>query len=373
MKGKIFLFLVCGAALPAAAAPNAPLKCGANQEKVWVYDNLKTFDVAARLNCGTPVELIALENGFVRVRTSEGREGYVPAEALPSDKVAALGPAAALAVQPAAQDAPNIANSPNIAKPAPTATAQADVANPIVSTQIIAESAPIPAPAVAIAPALAAAPVHPLLRPQAENSSAASVKAPVLVQSAVPQSTVTLKPLSLLKPADYTTVIKKPVANLDDEDDLEIDSVVREDLSACNVFFSAYGVTPMQNKWIADDRRKKFPSVCPAPEPSMVDYVVIFTHDMNFFTTTLPEPIHTDANGFSDWTPVTSADSTLIPSDSLDRSHREYAWVFHVKRGTFDPAKFTSRRRPQFTKTERASSKVIEDAVQFMAGNVADR
>src|SRR5215831_2603184 len=350
MKEKIFLLLVCGAALPASAAPNAPLKCGANQEKVWVYDNLKTFDVAARLNCGTSVELIALENGFVRVRTNNGSEGYVPAENLPADQVAALAINDARTTQPVAKDVANIANSPNTAKPGPTITAQADVARPIVSKQIIAESAPIPAPAIAIAP--------------------------VLVQGTVPQPAVASKPLSLLKPADYTKVIKKPALALDDEDDRETDSVVREDLSACNVFFSAYGVTPMQYKWIADDRSKKFPSICPAPEPSMVDYVVIFTHDMNFFTTTLPEPIHTDANGFSDWTPVTSADSTLIPTDTLDRAHREYAWVFHVKRGTFDPSKFTSRRRPQFTKTEssgRASSKTIEDAVQFMAGNVADR
>jgi len=103
----------------------------------------------------------------------------------------------------------------------------------------------------------------------------------------------------------------------------------------------------------------------------MVDYVVIFTHDMNYFTTTLPETIHTDQNGFSDWSPVTSVDDTQIPASLLDRAHREYAWVFRVHRGTFDPGKFTSRRRPQYTKTESRSTKSIEAAMDFMAENGA--
>ena len=167
--------------------------------------------------------------------------------------------------------------------------------------------------------------------------------------------------------------LRKPEFSDDDEDTPEAVSTT-DDLSACSVYFSAYGVTPMQQKWIADERKKRFPGVCPAPEPSMVDYVVIFTHDMDYFTTTLPDPIHTDRNGFSDWSPVTATDDTMIPVSSLDKARHEYAWVFRVHRGTFDPSKFTSRRKPQFTKTEsnsHASSKSIEDAMQFISGNTS--
>jgi hypothetical protein len=476
MKRTILLLAGLGFAAPAFAAPAVPVKCGANMERVWVYDDLSSLDVSARLKCGTPVDVIGLEKGYVKVRTADGNEGYVPADAIPSSELTVLTTAAAaaspvptpasaaqanrqqytVAAQPIAQPvpqqvaqmvpahdvAPMMAANRVSAAPAPapapvpapavvSAPAPAPVVNvvpspptaPAPATPPAQQSnpapsyvpAPIPAPAPSALPATHAT-AAPVTQPHvvAAKSAPAPKPAPVVPapqpvatvamvtprpvtagtsavasqrQAPREEATLTIGPVSEPAPAaapmPMATVVKaadvtsstnllavRKAEYSDDDESLPQTAAPAADLASCSVYFSAYGVTPMQDKWIAGDLRKKFPGVCPAPEPSLVDYVVIFTHDMDFFTTTLPDPIHTDRNGFSDWSPVTAVDSTAIPISELDKAHREYAWVFRVHRGSFDPSKFTSRRRPQFTKAEssfHASSRTIEDAMQFIS------
>ena len=84
---------------------------------------------------------------------------------------------------------------------------------------------------------------------------------------------------------------------------------------------------------------KDCPDVCPVPDPSKVDFVIIFTHDVDFFSTTMPEPVH-KSNGFSDFTPITPIDTALVPESEADKAHREYVWIFQFPKGTFDPASF---------------------------------
>jgi len=142
---------------------------------------------------------------------------------------------------------------------------------------------------------------------------------------------------------------------------------------SCQTFFSAYGLTPAQAKWIAQNRKKRFANVCPAAGPAQVDYVIIFSHDTDFYGTTMPSPVHTDKNGFSDFSPLTMIDTAVIPLSEADKARREYVWVFQMKRGSFDPSKFSPRRRYQFSKAEansltasHASSRSVEDAFHFM-------
>lgn len=141
---------------------------------------------------------------------------------------------------------------------------------------------------------------------------------------------------------------------------------------ACGTYFSAYGLSPLQYKWIVDNRQKKYPGICPASVPGKVDFVVILTHDVGFYNSTMPNPVHIDRNGFSDWNPMTRADDTVVSAYALDKSKHEYVWVFQMKRGAFDPAKFSPRRRPQFTKVEsnglgsHAAPRSMDDAFQFM-------
>jgi hypothetical protein len=142
---------------------------------------------------------------------------------------------------------------------------------------------------------------------------------------------------------------------------------------ACQIFFSAYGLTPDQFKWLAQNRKKKFQNVCPAPDTSSVDFVIIFTHDVDFYGNTLPAAVHTDKNGFSDFSPMTMLDTTVTPMSQAEKARREYVYVFKMKHGAFDPGRFSPRRRYQFTKAEsnsltssHASARTVEDAFHFM-------
>ena len=125
-------------------------------------------------------------------------------------------------------------------------------------------------------------------------------------------------------------------------------------------------------KWIAQNRKKLFSSLCPAPDPSKVAFVIIFTHDVDFVSTTMPEPVH-KSNGFSDFTPMAPIDTALVPESEVDKAQREYVWIFQFPKGTFDPASFSPRRQYQFSKMEtnspgsKGSLKAVEDAFRFVA------
>jgi len=434
MRRMILVLVALGFSVPASATPNVALKCPANEDRVWVYDNMTTWDVTAHLKCGTLVAVLGGEKGYVRVRTADGNEGYVPADAVPSSELAhvivVLHPAPVITVAEAARVNERTENAQSAAAPQITQVAPSNVAGVPHPVEVArAEGMPAPAgqpptpanPAPPAAAAPPAAPVPPARSPAQESQPAPAhvpepVQAPAPVPSVppvtrassatraqsyahptpapsvLPREDVTLvvedmntpvPPPALepapkvVKAANFMTITRKRSSiashthdySDDDEDLPDADAVPAEDPSVCSVYFSLYGVTPMQYKWIADERNKEFPGVCPAPEPSMVDYVVIFTHDLDSFITTLPDPIHTDSNGFSDWTPVTAVDDTQIPASELDKAHREYAWVFRVHRGTYDPKKFTPRWRPLYTKTDHASSRSIQDAMQFIASN----
>ena len=140
---------------------------------------------------------------------------------------------------------------------------------------------------------------------------------------------------------------------------------------ACQVFFSAYGLAPAQYKWIVDNRKKQYSSICPAPDLARVDFVILFGHDSDTYTSAMPETVHTDRNGFSDFSPMNTVDTALISASDLDKTKYEFVWVFRMKRGAFIPANFSPRRRPQFTTNEKgshASSRAIEEAFHFMEG-----
>jgi hypothetical protein len=62
-------------------------------------------------------------------------------------------------------------------------------------------------------------------------------------------------------------------------------------------------------------------------------------------------------------------DTSLLSASDLEKSKHEYVWVFKTKRGAFDPARFSPRRKPQFTKlesTSHASDRTVEDAFRFI-------
>jgi len=495
----IFLAVVMiAAAVPSAKAGGAvSIKCAPNEDRVWVYESLTDFNVAAKLKCGDPVQIVERVKGYVKIETANGTEGYVldtsfSKSVLPPEPVekpndvesASLAFAARRASRPATSsvDAPASAHPaapavvasvapPAVVKPvapsepppqtavtlssaavAPTAVAPAPVAaappapptaavtatnsnsasntNTVVVAENIAPAAPEKAtykasePAKAPQPAPAATPQPTPVRaaavttPRVTPVVAASAPAPAVVTPAkapavVPVSnpapvaavshasvsapapapndssntSMTIETSASLQPvADATprapVSVSKPLAKRpadpDGDEDSEVAALNSEEAN-CTQYFSAYGLSANQYKWLAQNRRKAFPGVCPAPTPAQVDFVVIFTHDVPFYNVTMPNAVHTDLNGFSDWTPLTTVDTAVISATDADKSHHEYVWVFHTNRGAFDPSKFSSRRRPLYSKAEtnmlgsRGGFRTVMDALTFIEQNGTNR
>ena len=376
----ILIFSTIGFSLLSTSAWASPatLKCNSNRDQVWVYDSLNSFNVDAKLKCGQGVEIIERVPNYVKIRAQNGVEGYVPDAAvagLPTsqpyrDSAHDVGLAAkqvqavevANAAAHAASLAPADVNYSNVSPASAPGSSNSAAAAPGKKSLASVSMAPPPAlgalqpvsvssaakPAVlsapTSAPAISPAPSAPPARPAAESSA---IPAP--------------------QPA------KTPSPSAMNSDSADSTTPVEQSNTSCQAYFSAYGLTPSQTKWIAKNREKAFSQICPAPDPSKVDFVMIFTHDVDFFSGTMPDPVH-KSGGFSDFTPMTSMDTALIPQSQADSARREYVWIFQFEKGTFDPAIFSAKRRYQFSKMEtgslgsKAGVKTIEDAFRFVAG-----
>jgi hypothetical protein len=456
--------------IPSAQAAGTNVKCAMNEDRVWVYESVVDFNLAAKLKCGEPVEITGRVKGYVKVQTQSGVEGYVadsaiPKSALPpepaekptdvgSASVAALAHHAAAPAPTVDAPAPRVSSSTaaaiSAAKPTAAPAAPAASTNTIVASNVtpapaapvsrpqpvvvaappkpqpVAVAAPTPvrvaaAPAptpVAVSPApapsqpaeveitLSNAPTSPAAAPTSAPAVAPApapvttpTPAPVAAPVAVPPAPVkaapqpTPAPVSEPAPTVATSVpanVPQPAAaaevrpvsdagpqpaarrvNPDDDEDSAVARLERED-AACTHYFSAYGLSPNQYKWLAQNRKKAFPSVCPAPTPAMVDFVVIFTHDVAFYNVTMPSAVHTDSSGLSDYTPMSTVDNAVMNQSEANSSHHEYVWVFHTNRGAFDPSKFSSHRKPLFSKGEtnvlgsHGGYKTVMEALTFI-------
>jgi len=471
--GIFFALVTIAAAVPSAkAGGTVNIKCAPNEDRVWVYESLVDFNVAAKLKCGDPVQIVERVKDYVKIETANGTEGYVldtafPKSALPPAPVekpndvesaaaafaarrgtrapgnsvdvsagahasapvavaSATPPAVVATPVPPSQPAPqptvtlsSVAVAPVAVAPAPVAAAAppsttagiARNSNPASSESApvsVEQPAPAPvaykAPAPQPKPAIAAAPEAPRANPVVAVSpptpAPVSNPAPVATASnapaAVPQparddssnaSSMTIETSATLQPVADTTAratltatrppAKRPT-DPDGDEDSEV-AALNSEQANCAQYFSAYGLSANQYKWLAQNRKKAFPGVCPAPSPAQVDFVVIFTHDVPFYNVTMPNAVHTDINGFSDWTPLTTVDTAVISASDADKSHHEYVWVFHTNRGAFNPATFSSRRRPLYSKAEtnvlgsRGGFRTVMDALTFIEQNGTNR
>ena len=76
--GIVFALVTLAAAVPSAkAGGTANIKCAPNEDRVWVYESLTDFNVAAKLKCGEPVQIVERVKGYVKIETASGTEGYV--------------------------------------------------------------------------------------------------------------------------------------------------------------------------------------------------------------------------------------------------------------------------------------------------------
>jgi hypothetical protein len=343
----LFVASVSGVTLltGSAWANPAALKCNSHRDQIWVYDSLNSFGVEAKLNCGANVEIIERVKDYVKIRAQNGVQGYIP-----ESSVADLPPLEVR--QDPTRDVGLVARQ-----------AQAlEIAN--ATAKAAADMAQLSGPASA-----SSANEAPAKSTSDKNLPASSSVLPVAAFGEIN--------LPRVSPAAGDTSSRAISADstAPTSDSNEISDAQPENVSvdfACQNYFSAYGLTPNQTKWIAQNRKKLFSNVCPAPDPSKVDFVIIFTHDVDFFSATMPEPVH-KFNGFSDFTPMTMIDPGLMSESDADKAHRQYVWIFQFAKGTFDPASFSPRRKYQFSKMEtnslgsKAGVKTVEDAFQFVA------
>lgn len=408
-----------------AADENVAVKCSTNQDSVWVYDSLTTFNVEAKVKCGENVTLVALTDGYVRVRTATGMEGYVPQENVPNAGIVAISSApernatswltsasntsarrtasAQSSVRPAqfkttreavsstiaSEPQPEAASaSPTVAAEEVAGSVPSDSANRATSAVTEPARAPVAAAfvephanlkrtatsddaSVAMLPGNSTTPIP----PESGRANAAEAHASATPgQPSQPASDRASADISVGAKTRAATASPAVLANISDasaDDEGDDNSYLippksASDDPACKSFFSGYGLTIDQFEWVMDHRKKSFPAVCPAATPAMVDYVIIFTHDVNSFSYMMPTPIHEETDGFTDWDPIALCDSNNVTCSKIENSKREYVWVFHVKRGTYDPGKFSPHRRFQFTKIESKYSRTVEDAFQFI-------
>jgi hypothetical protein len=424
-----FLLLFAGFffVLPAFAADKDTVVCGVNQERVWGYASLTSFDVAMKLKCGETVEIIGRVKGFVKVRTLNGQDGYVPDSALPNlppfedikgnlvadnssthplqsrSVVHPAVPASTSAATPPKTVATVPANlTPIASKPAapiPSA-APSDRANTEANANATVNTNPSSSHPVSQASSASSASKTKTAQgavakkgtgAASSTSTHPSVPAPDVVlasnasstrSNAAPEAPSSANAIKIDSSIPHASVYANmpPVSTTADPDeDVDPPAFKTEDISACQIYFSAYGLSSNQYRWFMQNRKKNHPSVCPAPSPALVDFVIIFTHDVDFFSYTMPTTFHTDSHGFSDFTPLVTINTAAMSQSDADKAHHEYVWVFHTTRGAFDPAKFSSRRHALFTKSEsnsfgfRAADRTVEDALSFIEGHGASR
>jgi hypothetical protein len=323
--GSVFLLAA------STSANTTTIRCVSRQDQISVYDSLSTRSVESKLKCGEELEIIGCVQDYVKIRAQNGVEGYVPAASFAGLTTSANHPAASPS---AAAD-----NASVDASPAQNTVAQKQ------------------APSAPVAPSDAFAEMNPAAGPQplADPSAKAPANPPAS------------------HPAAASTAASSPAKPAADRDDTPAAQPENESSDpACQNYFSAYGLAPNQMKWITQNRKKLFANVCPAPDISKVDYVIIFTHDVDFFSATMPTPVH-QVEGFSDFKAMTPMDPELMSASDADKAHRQYVWIFHFAPRTFDPSNFSPRRRYQFSTVEssalgsKAGLKTVEDAFRFVS------
>ncbi len=145
--GFVLALFIVGSVSPTKAGGNTNVKCAPNEDRVWVYESLDDFNVAAKLKCGDPVQIVGRVKGYVKIETANGTDGYVLDSALPKS-----------ALPPEPEEKPNTVEAASLAFAARRAAkSSANSANPAPSassTSAVASSAPVtvaskPAPAAA--------------------------------------------------------------------------------------------------------------------------------------------------------------------------------------------------------------------------------
>lgn len=86
LRKPLFLLALMLLSMPVFAQGLQPgdsgyVRCPTGQQNVFLYQNVNNFELLARPKCGDKVEILGREDtlgGYLKVRTADGNEGYVP-------------------------------------------------------------------------------------------------------------------------------------------------------------------------------------------------------------------------------------------------------------------------------------------------------
>src|SRR6266566_1677976 len=159
-KVLIMLGMLCLLSTAKAKADDvAYASCPSGEGYVFLYDTVTGFQVLANLKCGQKVTVLdARDNARTRVRTADGKEGYVPKPSLTAPAPAGQRPPAA----PTAPAAPPNSSSEQL-KPQAKTQPQAQT-----QPQRQTESQPQPQPEPQSQPQSQPQPLQPQLQPQSQ-------------------------------------------------------------------------------------------------------------------------------------------------------------------------------------------------------------
>ena len=159
-KVLIMLGMLCLLSTAKARADDvAYASCPSGEGYVFLYDTVTGFQVLANLKCGQRVTVLdARDNARTRVRTADGKEGYVPKPSLTAPAPAGQRPPAA----PTAPAAPPNSSSEQLK---PQAKTQPQAQTP---PQRQTESQPQPQPEPQSQPQSQLQPLQPQLQPQSQ-------------------------------------------------------------------------------------------------------------------------------------------------------------------------------------------------------------
>jgi hypothetical protein len=378
MRTSLVAALVLGSSsLVISATPlfadSYTLKCNAQKDTVWVYDAVDTLNVQAKLSCGQSVEVLARANGYARIHAANGVEGFIP-EGDFANLPSVVGRRDAGAAAPAGASA----RTTDVASAAKAAQAR-EMAQYAAQKNSFAGAPPAKTAGGASAPATVAKSSAPagVASYQYAEMAPRVAPAPAASSPAAPAATrVTVTEVAA--PAPDEALKSAPVVTVDEASKAAAPAASVAGVSAigdgsCRSYYSAYGLTTNQLKWIEQNRSKQFSGVCPSPDLEHVNFVMIFTHDVDFYSATMPTRVHS-AGGFSDFQPMTTVDNALMSESEANKARHEYVWVFQMGQGAFDPNTFSTHRASQFTKEEsnglggHGSQKAVEDAFHYIEG-----
>lgn len=102
MRGRVLMALgiLCLVWSAKAKADDAYAYCPVGEGYVYLYDSPANFQVIAYLKCGDKVDVLSTDNTRARVRTADGKEGYVQQSSLSTSVPAKFQPQQQVAAAP---------------------------------------------------------------------------------------------------------------------------------------------------------------------------------------------------------------------------------------------------------------------------------